>query len=500
MTDAEPRSSRRARLGRMFRALGHRNYRLFFFGQGVSLMGTWTQRLALSWLVYRITGSKELLGVVGFSSQILTFLFAPLAGVLADRAVRQNLLVTLEALAMTQAFVLAGLTLGGVIGPAHVTQSVWAIVSLSLVTGLVNAFEIPIRQSFVVEMLDTRDDLHNAIAMNSFLVNASRLAGPTLAGFLIAVVGEGWCFMLNGVSFLAVIAALLAMKVKPREISPHKARVVEHLKEGFRYAFGFAPIRAILILLTAVSLLGMPYSVLMPVFAKDVLGGGPGTLGFLVAATGAGALAGGVLLAFRRNVLGLGRVMALASATFGAALICFSLSRNFWLSMAILACAGFGVMMQMAASNTLLQTIVEDDKRGRVMSFYTMCFVGMVPFGSLVMGALAQRLDVPVARLLKELGLDAARYFGKGPLGAHAVLIVGGIGCILAAAVFASRLRLMDRVIQPLYIQRGIVQRGIVQTGIVQTGVVQTGVVPDMHPHAAEGIVIASPPQEEVRM
>lgn len=405
------------RLATVGRALRNRNYQLFFFGQGTSLIGTWMQRVALSWLVYRLTGSEFLLGVVGFSSQILTFLVAPFAGVLADRMDRRRLIIATQTLAMLQAFVLAALTFTGVV-------TVWHLIVLSTLLGLVNSFDIPVRQSFVVEMLDSRADLPNALALNSFLVNATRMVGPSLAGFLIGLVGEGICFLLNGITFVAVIAALAAMKVRPALRNARNGRVLHNLREGLAYTAGSPPIRSILLLLATFSLLGMPYSVLMPVFAKDILRGGPETLGFLMAATGVGALAGALFLASRKSVQGHARVMTLAVILFGTAVIAFSLSRTIWLSLALLVGVGFGAMLQLVASNTLLQTIVDDDKRGRVMSFYTVCFMGMGPFGSLLAGGVASRFGAPWA------------------------LAIGGAGVILAAAVFSSRLSAIVQAVQ----------------------------------------------------
>jgi len=421
-----PRASWFAGIRVLTRALRHRNYKLFFFGQGTSLIGTWMQRTALGWLVYRITGSEWLLGVVGFSSQILTFLVAPFAGVMADRVSRRPLLVATQTLAMVQAFVLTALTLSG-------TVAVWHIIVLSVLLGLVNAVDIPVRQSFVVEMLESREDLPNAIALNSFLVNGARLVGPSVAGFVIAALGEGVCFLLNGVSFLAVIAALLAMKVVAEPRAAKESHVLHNLREGLTYTFGFEPIRAILILLASVSIMGMSYGVLMPVFAKDILHGGPKALGFLTACAGMGALVGAASLASRRTVRGLGRVIAMASTTFGASLIAFSFSRDLWLSAALLVAAGLGSMIQTASSNTLLQTIVDDDKRGRVMSFYTVSFMGVAPFGSLLAGALASQFGAPWA------------------------VAIGGGGSILAAAYFAAKLPRLGRLVHPVYVRKGIV-------------------------------------------
>ena len=377
----------------MIRSLRHRNFRLFFFGQGVSLIGTWMQSVAMPWLVYTLTGSAMLLGVVGFTGQILTFVMAPVAGVMADRWNRHRLVLWAQVLATAQALALAALTLTGAI-------EVWHIIVVSLFAGLVRGFEIPARQAFVVEMLEDRRDLPNAIALNSFLVNGARLVGPALAGAVIAVAGEGWCFLLNGLSFLAVIAALLAMRVRPRAIEPAANNILQDLKEGVLYAARSAPIRSVLLLLCLVSLMGVPYTVLMPIFAKDILRGDSYTMGFLLGSVGVGAVGGALWLASRKNADGLGRTIALAAGAFGAGLVAFSMSRSFWLSLPLLAWTGFGMMMQMASSNTLLQTIVEENKRGRVMSFYTMAFMGMAPFGSLLAGGLAEALGAPRTVLL----------------------------------------------------------------------------------------------------
>ena len=371
----------------LFRALRHRNYRLFFFGQGVSLIGTWMQRIALSWLVYRLTDSEWLLGVVGFSSQILTLALAPFAGVLADRTNRKQLIVVTQTVAMLQAFLLAFLTLTHLI-------TVWQIIALSAVLGMVNAFDIPIRQAFVVEMLETRDDLPNAIALNSFLVNGAKLVGPSIAGALIALLGEGMCFVINGISFVAVIAALLAMHVNDKRLPRPSQNVLEHLKEGIAYAAGFAPMRSILLLLSSISLVGLSIVVLMPVFAKDVLHGGPHTLGFLMTVSGLGAIGGAAFLAARNEVNGLERLIAYATGLLGVTLIGLSLSRNLPMALLSLGVMGFATMVLLASCNTFLQSRVDDNMRGRVMSFYTMAFMGMAPFGSLLAGGLASGLGV----------------------------------------------------------------------------------------------------------
>jgi MFS family permease len=409
-----------------FRALSHRNYRLFFGGQGISLIGTWMQQIAMNWLVYRLTHSAFLLGLVGFSSRIPTFVFASFAGVLADRWNRHRALVVTQTFSTVQALILAALVLTGTIG-------IWHVILLSFSLGFINAFDIPIRQSFVVDMIERREDLGNAIALNSSLVNGARLVGPSVAGLLIATLGEGICFLLNGISFLAVIVALLAMRIKQPDRSEKKnPNVLRGLQEGFCYAFGFAPIRSILLLLALVSLMGMPYMVLMPIFAGKILHGGPRAFGFLLGASGSGALIGALYLASRRSVLGLGKIIVIASGFFGIGLIVFSLSRVFWLSLLSMLLTGFGMMVQMASSNTILQTIVEEDKRGRVMSFYTMAFMGMVPFGSLLAGSLANMIGAPNT------------------------VMVGGIACILGSVLFAKKLATLREMARPIYIEKGI--------------------------------------------
>jgi MFS family permease len=410
----------------MVRALRHRNYRLFFSGQTVSLIGTWMTRIATSWLVYRLTRSSLLLGLVGFAGQIPSFLLAPLAGVLVDRWNRHRLLVVTQILAMLQSAALAVLALTGVI-------NIWHVLALSLFQGVINAFDMPGRQSFVVEMVEKREDLPNAIALNSSMVNAARLLGPSLGGVIIAAVGEGWCFAIDAASYLAVIASLLLMRLTPRPRSASRGTsVLPELRAGFSYVAGSPPIRSILLLLALVSLVGMPYTVLMPVFASSILHGGPHTLGFLMAATGVGALLGAFFLANRRSVLGLGKIVPLMSAVFGAGLIGFALSRVLWLSIPLLFITGLGFMVQMAASNTLLQTLVDDDKRGRVMSFYTMAFMGTTPFGSLLAGVLAQRIGAPET------------------------LMLGGAGCLAAALWFALQLPSLREQVRPIYMRLGI--------------------------------------------
>ncbi|MDA8084436.1 MAG: MFS transporter [Nitrospiraceae bacterium] len=409
----------------ILRALQHRNYRLYFAGQGVSLVGTWMQTLAMSWLVYRLTRSTVLLGTVGFFSQIPSLVVTPLAGVLADRGNRLRKLIIIQSLAMLQAFILAFLVLTGRI-------EVWHILVLSALLGCVTAFDIPTRQSFVIEMIGQREDLGNAIALNSSLVNGARLIGPSLAGIMIAVIGEGACFLLNGISYLAVLGALLAMRMHPGERISRRSRIWGEIREGFAYAFGFSPIRSLLSLLALMSLAAISYQVLMPVFAGEVLHGGPNTLGFLMGFSGVGALSGSVYLASRRNVRGLGRVIVAASLVFGFGMIAFSFSGHLWLSMLLMIFIGFGIMVQMAACNTILQSIVDDDKRGRVMSLFTMAFMGTTPFGSLFAGWLASRIGAP-----------------------HTVL-AAGICALAGSLFFARRLDKLRESVRPIYEAKGI--------------------------------------------
>lgn len=422
----------------VFRAMRHRNYSLFFSGQFVSMIGTWMTRIAISWLIYRLTGSALLLGVVGFAGQIPSFILAPIAGVLVDRWSRHRVLIWTQALAMLQSAALAALDLTG-------AMQVWHVVALAVFQGVINAFDMPARQAFVVEMVNDRNDLANAIALNSTLVNGSRLLGPSIGGVIIAAVGEGWCFAIDAASYLAVIGSLLAMKGLPIVTGrkPGAGNVLGELREGVSYAWHSPPIRNILILLSIVSLVGFPYTVLMPIFASDILHGGPGLLGMLMAASGVGALGGATYLAARRSVLGLGRVIPLMSAVFGVGLIVFSLSNIVWLSLLLMVVTGLGFMVQMASSNTLLQTIVDEDKRGRVMSFYTMAFMGTAPFGSLIAGSLAQRIGAPPT------------------------LLLGGIGCVAAAAWFFWSLPRLRRFVRPIYIEKGILteaRRGVFTT------------------------------------
>ena len=369
------------------RALKHRNFQLFFSGQLISLIGTWMQTVAQSWLVYRMTGSSLLLGSVGFASQFPVFLMAPVGGMVADRVNRHRIVIATQTAAMILALFLAVLTL-----THHVT--VRQIFVLAALLGVVNAFDIPGRQSFLVDMVG-REDLMNAIALNSSMFNGARVIGPAIAGILVAKIGEGWCFFANGISYIAVIAGLLMMKIHCPPRSKSDSPLADII-EGFRWASHTGPIRALLLLLGLVSLVGMPYTVLMPLFADRILHGGAKGLGILMGFTGIGALLGAFTLALRSGVKGLGRLVALTCAGFGVSLMAFSFSRNFWLSAVLLIPVGFCIMLQMACSNTLIQSMVPDALRGRVMAVYSMMFMGMAPFGALLGGALADRLGAPV--------------------------------------------------------------------------------------------------------
>lgn len=432
-----------SRLRSMGRALAHREYRLFFAGQGVSLIGTWMTRLASGWLVYRLAGPDApwLLGVVSFASLAPTFALAPLAGVFVDRWDRHRVLVATQILSMIQSALLAVVAFRAEPG----TAAVWWVAGLGVFQGVVNAFDMPARQSLLVRIVARREDLPNAIALNSSLVNGSRLIGPAAAGAVIAAAGAAWCFVIDAVSYVAVVAALLAMRFPRQQLggpagggrraegghSPASS-IGRQLWEGVRYVGGFPPIRALLLLLALVSFATMPQSVLMPVFAVDVLGGGPQTLGLLSAASGLGALTGAMYLASRRSVLGLGRLIVIATAVLGLGLLGFAESRAVWLSAMLLVTTGWGMMVQMAACNTIIQTIVDEDKRGRVMSFYGMAFRGAAPFGSLLAGWLAGRVGVATV-----------------VLGSGAVVLLGGLA-------FATQLPRLRGYVRPIYTRLGI--------------------------------------------
>jgi MFS family permease len=384
------------------------------------------QQIAMSWLVYRITHSALLLGIVGFSGQIPSFLLAPFAGALADRWNKRRVLVITQTLSMLQAFALAALVLTK-------TVSVWHIIPLSILLGCVNAFDIITRQAFVPDMIEKKEDLGNAIALNSSLFNSARLIGPAFAGVLIALVGEGMCFLLNGISYLAVLAALLLMKIERIPERPEREGFMSEIAQGFSYVVSFSSIKSILLLLALISFVGVPCQILMPMFAGNILHGGPHTLGFLMAASGLGALGGTICLASRKGALRLGMTTPVAGVVFGIGLMAFSHSHFLWLSLFFMSVTGFGMMVQMASSNIVLQNIVEDGKRGRVMSFFAMAFMGTAPFGSLLAGALA------------------------GRIGAPATLFLCGACCVLGSLAFSSRLRSLQEELAPIYVQKEII-------------------------------------------
>ena len=412
--------------GSPFRALSNRNYRLFFCGQGVSLVGTWMQQAAVSWLVYRLTHSPFHLGLIGFCMRFPTFIAAPFSGVMVDKWNRRKVVIITQILAAVQAATLALLVLSGRVEFYHVAI-------LSFLLGLIKSLDVPARQSFVVEMIDRREDLGPAIALNSSLVHAARLVGPSLAGLLIAALGEGLCFLINAVSYIPVTGAYLAMDIPPKARTKKRNGLRADLKDGVKYAFGFNPIRACLLMLALMSLTGMPYVTLLPIFAEKILKGGPMTLGFLMGGSGLGALAGGFFLASRKNVVGLERLIPIAAGFFGSGLIGFSLSEQYWSSLLLMPVVGFGMMIQLTASNTIIQTIVEEDKRGRVMSFYAMSFMGMATFGSLGAGVLA------------------------GWIGAPGALTLGGAACLVGAVLFASNLGAFRRAVEPIYREKGYI-------------------------------------------
>ena len=408
------------------RALRSRNYRLFFAGQGISLIGSWMTQVATVWMVYNLSDSPWMLGVVGFTSQIPTLILLPFAGVLIDRWNRHRVIIATQILAMVQSLALAFLALTGVV-------NIGQLLVLSLFQGGINAFDAPARQAFVPELVEKKEDLANAIAINASMFNGARLIGPAIAGLLIATVGPSYCFLIDGLSYIAVIAGLLAMQLKPRKIAATNTKPLQRLKEGFVYSFGFPPIRAILVLLALVSFAGMSHTVLVPIFATKILHGGPQTLGFLMAASGVGAFAGAIYLIGRKSVLGIGKLIAISPAIMGIGLIGFGLSRILWLSLIMMLFVGFGFIIQFAGGNTFLQTIVEDDKRGRVMSIYTMAFFGVTPFGNLVAGALANYIGSPNT------------------------VILGGITCILGSIFFTKQLPALKHFVTPIYQKMGII-------------------------------------------
>jgi MFS family permease len=436
-SSSPPPETSLASISHAWRALRHRNFKLFFFGQSISVIGTWMTRVATSWLVYRMTHSALLLGVVSFAGQIVSFLLGPFAGVWVERLNRRKLLVWTQAAGAVESLALAALTL------AHVIN-LWEIIALASLQGVINAFDMPGRQSFLVQMVDYRNDyrdndrnddrgdLSNAIAINSSMANGARLIGPAIAGVVIGAFGEGWCFLIDGVSYFAVVASLLLMRVKPSDIRREATSMFEQMREGWDYVRKFRPIRTILLLFALLSLMGYSYSVLLPIFAGQVLHGGAYTLGGLTAASGIGALTSGLSLAVRKSVVGLTRMLQIAAATLGCALILFGLSHILWLSLVLMVFVGFGLMQAAAVSNTIIQSLVPEDKRARVMGYYTMAFFGAAPFGSLLAGALAHRIGAP-----------------------HTVFVTGAF-CVAGSLWFTFELPKVGAVMRPIYQDMGL--------------------------------------------
>jgi len=420
-----------------WRALRHRNFQLFFVGQSISVIGTWMTRLATSWLVYRLTHSALLLGVVTFAGQIVSFALGPFAGVWVERLNRRKLLVWTQAAAAIQSLAMAALTL------AHVI-TLWEVVALAALQGVINAFDMPGRQSFLVQMVDDRNDLSNAIAINSSMANGARLIGPAIAGLVIGAFGEGWCFLIDGISYFAVVASLLLMRIKPQEIRRGAASMFEQIGEGWEYVRSFSPIRIILLLFALVSLMGYPYAVLLPLFAGQILHGGAYTLGWLTAASGIGALVSGLSLAARKSVVGLTRMIQIAVSMLGFALILFGLSRALWLSLVLMVFVGFGLMQGASVSNTIVQSLVPEDKRARVMSYYTMAFFGAAPFGSLLAGALAHQIGAP-----------------------YTVMLTGAV-CVLGSLWFTVELPKVKADMHPIYQDQGLLPRDAAPIADVQ--------------------------------
>ena len=375
------------------RAFRHRNFRLFYAGQSISLIGTWIQQISLSWLVYRTTGSGFLLGLVTFCSQIPMLIFVPLAGLLSDRYDRRKLMIAAYALAAAQALTLAVLTLTG-------TIRMWQILLLGFLYGVIMAFETPARQSLISQMVNSRDDLPNAIALNSVLMNSGRLIGPSIAGLLLVFISEGWCFLINSASFMAIIASTIMMRLPPGSAVVARGSLLNDLAVGAHYAWQTRPIRLFLLLVALISLTASPYTVLMPIFARDVFGGDAHTLGFLVGSAGLGAVIGTGFLATRPNVFELSKLVPFTSAIAGVALMLVGVSRIYWLSLVFMACLGFGIIVTAASVNIMLQTVVDEDKRGRIISFYAMAFLGMAPLGGLIAGSLAGRLGAPATAMI----------------------------------------------------------------------------------------------------
>ncbi len=410
---------------KVFRIFSHRNYRLYFSGQIISFIGMWIQFVAMSWLTYNLTDSAFMLGFVGFLSRLPTFILSPFAGVFVDHWNKYRLLMVTQVVSLLLSVILALLVFLDSI-------QVWHILALGIVGGIVGAFDMPTRQAFIVDIIPKREDLSDAIVANSLLGNLSRLVGPSLAGLLLAKIGEGWCFTINAIAFLPPIICLILMDIPNKRAKRRQAKHWKEFKDGFFYAINSTSILTLLLLLALVSLMGMPYQVLMPAFAKDILGGDADTLGFLTASVSIGGIAGALYLASRTSTRGLERVVAASTCIFGIGLIIFSVSTSFWLSLFTLVFTGFGMMTQMTACNTILQVLCDDDKRGRVMSFYTMAFMGTIPFGNLLAGCMAKAF------------------------GSEWAVFVGGISCIVGVIFFILKIPAIRKEGHKIQVQRAI--------------------------------------------
>ncbi len=411
---------------KIFSSLRSKNYRLYFAGQSVSLIGTWMQNVALSWLVYRLTGSVFLLGLVGFMSQIPMFILAPITGVLTDRFDRLRIMTLAQICFMLQALAMTLLVLFNLI-------AVWHIIALSLVFGIISAFDAPARQSLVIDLIDKREDLGNAIALNSAVFNGARLVGPAIAGITIAIVGEGICFLLNTLSFIAVISALLKIKVPVRKMVIENTKLKKVFTDGLSYTFRTIPIRMLLIQLALLSLVALPFIVLLPAYAKEILHGSADTLGYLMSSLGAGALTGAIYMASRKSVIGLGRIISLCSGLLGLMIVLAALSQKTIFSLILFYFGGLSMILTIAAINTMIQTIADEDKRGRVMSFYSMALMGTTPIGNLMAGTIASGIGIPYT------------------------LLAGGIITIISGAVFELKRKSLRKYIRPIYIRKGII-------------------------------------------
>jgi MFS family permease len=408
-----------------FSSLRSRNYRMYFMGQGFSLVGTWMGNVAMSWLVYRLSGSVFLLGLVGFTNQIPMLILSPISGVLTDRYDRHKIMLLAQVFFMLQSLTIALLVLFNLI-------QVWHIITLSVIFGIISAFDAPARHSLVIDLIDKPEDLSNAIALNSAIFNAARLVGPAIAGITIAVVGEGICFLLNAASFIAIIVALLKIRIPFKRPAGKTANLKESFAEGLHYTFQSVPIRTLLFLLAIMSLAGFPFLVLLPAYAKEILHGGADTLGFLMSALGAGALCGALYMAGRKSVLGLGGVISICAVTMGLAVAAASFSENIYLSLSLFFIGGLSMILSIAAVNTMLQTIADEDKRGRVMSFYSMALMGTTPIGNLLAGSVASGIGIPYT------------------------LLIGGAITVVSGILFQLNRKSFRKFVRPIYVNKGI--------------------------------------------